>query len=149
MHYCSLAWAASCGTEAHAEDQIADIRQGTNLAVTLSPDRNTIVVDLAWSAVEAARRRRSSGAADAEPARLRAIRGYSPNGGEIVYQRRIGDQWDLWLLDLSSGATRALTTMPSNEREPDFAADGRKVVFAADTHGTLLLVANRQLRTAC
>ena len=41
-----LAWAASCCTEGHGEDQIADIRQGTNLALTVSPDGSTLVVDL-------------------------------------------------------------------------------------------------------
>ena len=128
-----LAWAASCCTEAHGEEQIADIRQGTNLALTVSPDGTTLVVDLLgqlWklpAAGGAAEPLTQSGEAARNPR-------YSPDGREIVYQRRVGDQWDLWLLDLGSGATRALTMTPSNEREPDFGADGR-VVFAADQTG--------------
>jgi Tol biopolymer transport system component len=129
-----VAMVACCGMPVRSEDQIADIRQGTNLALTLSPDGKTIVVDLLgqlWKLPA------TGGAAEPLTPAGEAARNprYSPSGREVVYQRRIGEQWDLWLLDLESGATRALTTTPSNEREPDFGADARTVVFAADRTG--------------
>jgi Tol biopolymer transport system component len=129
-----LVVAASYAVSTRADDQIADVRQGTNLALTLSPDGKTLVVDLLgqlWKLPA------TGGGAEALTPGGEAVRNprYSPDGREIVYQRRIDGQWDLWLLDVATGATRALTTTPSNEREPDYAPDSRTVVFAGDRTG--------------
>jgi Tol biopolymer transport system component len=125
---------AAAAWPAAAEQRIADIRQGTNLAAALSPDRNTLVVDLLgqlWSLPAG-----GGGAVPLTPAEEHARNPrFSSDGARVVYQRRSGDQWDLWLLEVATGEQRPLTTSPFNEREPDFASDGRSVVFASDRTG--------------
>jgi Tol biopolymer transport system component len=117
------------------EDLIADIRQGTNMALALAPDGETIVVDLVGQLWELPA---TGGAATAltpidEPARNPR---FSPDGEAVVYQRSTAGQWDLWLLELASGARRRLTGPPANEREPDFSPDGKSVIFASDRAGS-------------
>jgi Tol biopolymer transport system component len=117
-----------------AEERIADIRQGTNLALDASPDGTTLVVDLLgqlWSLP------RAGGAAVplTPPGETTRNPRFSPDGGRVVYQRLVDGQWDLWLLDMTSAERRALTSSRANEREPDFAPDGRSVVFVSDRTG--------------
>jgi Tol biopolymer transport system component len=119
---------------AAAEERIADIRQGTNLAVALSPDGRTLVVDLIgqlWTLPAA-----GGGAVPVTPPGEQARQPrFSPDGTRVVYQRLRDGQWDIWLLDLASGEQEALATSPYDEREPEFAPDGLSVVFAAERSG--------------
>lgn len=117
-----------------AEERVAEIRQGTNLALDAAPGGSTLVVDLLgqlWSLPAT-----GGGAVPLTPAGegARAPR-FSPDGTRVVYQRLIDGQWDLWLLDVATQERRPLTNSSFNEREPDFTADGRSVVFAADRTG--------------
>ena len=118
---------------ASGEERIADIRQGTNLSVALTPDGSTLIVDLLgqlWSLPAT-----GGGAVPLTPAGEQARNPrVSPDGARVVYQRMSGDQWDLWLLDLGSGEQQPLTSSPYDEREPDFTPDGA-VVFAANRTG--------------
>ena len=117
------------------EDLIADVRQGTNMALALAPDGKTIIVDLVGQLWELP----VTGGAAApltpidEPARNPR---FSPDGETVVYQRFTAGQWDLWLLELASGDRRRLTGPPDNEREPDFSPDGTSVIFASDRAGS-------------
>ncbi|HJR69968.1 MAG TPA: amidohydrolase family protein [Gammaproteobacteria bacterium] len=126
---CSLAALGAAG-----EERIADIRQGTNLAVALSPDGRTLVVDLMgqlWTLPAA-----GGGAMPVTPPGEQARQPrFSPDGTRVVYQRLSNGQWDVWLLDLASGEQEALATSPYDEREPEFAPDGRSVVFASNRSG--------------
>ena len=121
-----------------AAQQITEIRQGTNMAVTVSPDGQRIVVDLLgqlWSLPV------TGGAAEPltperEEARNPRI---SPDGSRVVYQRLVDGQWDLWLLDLATRERRPLTESPYDEREPDFMPSGESVVFASNRTGHFCL----------
>ena len=97
-------WLAAAAGAAGAEERIADIRQGTNLSVALAPGGSTLVVDLLgqlWSLPAA-----GGGAVPLTPAGEQARNPrFSPDGGRVVYQRRNGEQWDLWLLDLGDAAS--------------------------------------------
>ena len=119
---------------ATAEERIADVRQGTNLSAAIAPGGSTLVVDLLeqlWSLPAT-----GGGAVPLTRAGEQARNPrFSPDGAQVVYQRRSGAQWDLWLLDMATGEQRPLTTSPSDEREPDFTRDGRAVVFASDRTG--------------
>ena len=117
------------------QEIITNIKQGTNMALALSPDGETIVVDLVGQLWEIPV---TGGAA----APLTAVGGpsrnprFSPSGDRIVYQKERRGQWDLWLLDTSAGTERRLTGPPFDEREPEFSADGRSVVYASDRAGS-------------
>ncbi len=123
---------------AGADERIADIRQGTNLSATLAPDGSTLVVDLLeqlWTLPA-----RGGGAVPLTPAGEQARNPrFSPDGSRVVYQRRNGEQWDLWLIELATREQRPLMTSPYDEREPDFTPDGRAVVFATDRTGRYCL----------
>ena len=127
-------WLVVAACVAHADDRIADIRQGTNLSAALAPDGATLVVSLLgqlWRMPAA-----GGGAVPLTPPGEHARNPrFSRDGQRLVYQRRSGTQWDLWLLDVASGEQRALTTTPYDEREPDFTPDGRSVVFASERAG--------------
>jgi Tol biopolymer transport system component len=119
---------------AAADERIADIRQGTNFSAALAPGGATLVVDLVeqlWSLPAT-----GGGAVPLTPAGEQARNPrFSPDGGQVVYQRRSGAQGDLWVLDMATGEQRPLTTSTYDEREPDFARRPR-AVFASDRTGT-------------
>jgi Tol biopolymer transport system component len=129
----AFAFAATAARLA-AEPVIADIRQGTNLTVAVTPDHATLVVDLLgqlW------RLPVTGGGAEpltaaGEQARNPQI---SPDGRQVVYQKRVAGHWDLWLLDLATREQQPLTTTPSEELEPVFSPDGRAVIFVANRTG--------------
>ena len=127
-----LAGLAASGSA--ADERSADIRQGTNFSAALAPGGATLVVDLLeqlWSVPAT-----GGGAVPLAPAGEQARNPrFSPDGRQVVYQRRSGTQWDLWLLDVATGEQRPLTTSMYDEREPDFTRDGRAVVFASDRTG--------------
>lgn len=130
---CSLPFMA-----ANAQTRVAEIREGTNMALAVSPDGETLVTDLLgglW-------RLPVSGGAAAPliPAREGVHHPrFDPGGGTIVFQKFIDGQWDLWKFDLASGVQAQLTNTPYDEREPDFSADGGSVVFAANPDGRFAL----------
>ncbi|HEU4619206.1 MAG TPA: hypothetical protein VFV10_14295, partial [Gammaproteobacteria bacterium] len=119
---------------ASAETRIADISEGTNMSIALSPDRQVLVTDLLgrlW--------RLPANGGGAEPLTpedegARYPR-FGKDGHTLVYQRLVDGQWDLWLLDLDTHERRALLSSAFNDRQPDFSADGRSVVFSSDRTG--------------
>ena len=113
---------------------IVDVRQGTDLGITLDPSGETLVIDLLgglW-------RMPSTGGA-ATPLVATDERAkhpqFSPDGRWIAYQRLIDGQWDIWVLDLIAGERWAVTSTPGNELEPTFLDDGETLVFAGDRDG--------------
>ena len=131
-----IATAACCliGSSASGQEVVASVSQGTNMALALSPDGETLVVDLMgqlWSLPAT-----GGGAQLLLPAEESARNPrFSPDGNQLVYQQYSRGQWDLWLLELATRTRRRLTGPPYNEREPDFSADGRAVIFVSDRSG--------------
>ena len=132
-----LAAALACAlplATAKAQMRVAEIREGTNMALAISPDGETLVADLLgglW------RLPVSGGAAEPLMAAREGVHHprFDPGGGTIVFQKLADGQWDLWTFDLRSGVRTQLTSTPYDEREPDFSADGSSVVFAANPDG--------------
>ena len=105
------------------------------MALALSPDGETLVVDLMgqlWSLPAT-----GGGAQLLIPAEESARNPrFSPDGSRLVYQQYSRGQWDLWLLELATSTRRRLSGPPYNDREPDFSADGRAVIFVSDRSGS-------------
>jgi TolB protein len=59
---------------------------------------------------------------------------WSPDGSEVAYMQTVGSAvtWDLFVLDVRTGAARRLTSDPHNEFDPAWSPDGKDVVFASD-----------------
>jgi hypothetical protein len=121
-----------------ASSQIADVRQGTNISIALSPDGANLAIDLLgglWTLPVT-----GGGAVALVPAGSGIGQPrFDRDGKRIVVQRWLDGQWDLWLFDLATGEWRALTTTPYDEREPEFSADMSSVLFAADPTGWFTL----------
>ena len=121
-----------------ATAQVADIRQGTNLALAIAPDKQTLAVDLLgglWTLPV------SGGGATPliPPGSGVAQPRFDATGDRLVFQRWLDGQWDLWLLKLTDGASQPLTETPFDEREPEFSPDGSEIVFASNRSGSYSL----------
>ena len=131
---CTSLFAIAVNAPLAAEQTVADIRQGTNLAAALSPDGTTLVVELLdqlWTLPAA-----GGGATPLTPQGQRVAEPrYSPDGKQLVFQAWRDGQWDLYVLDIATGTQRALTATPHDERQPEFTADGRAVIYAANRTG--------------
>ena len=117
-----------------ARAQFADIRQGTNLSLAISPDKQTLAIDLLgglWTLPA------SGGGATPliQPGSGVAQPRFDATGERLVFQRWLDGQWDLWILSLADGVYRPLTETPFDEREPEFSPDGAEVVFAGNRGG--------------
>ncbi len=117
-----------------AQPVIADVRQGTNVTISIAPDGATLVIDLLgqlW------RLPATGGGAEplTEPGEQARNPRVSPDGLHVVFQRLTALHWDLWLLDLATHEQQPLTATADDERDPDFSTDGRSVIFATNRTG--------------
>ncbi|MCH2376262.1 MAG: hypothetical protein MK538_18920, partial [Planctomycetes bacterium] len=118
-----------------AQDRIANVSEGTNIAIALSPDGTTLIIDLIgqlWQLPLA------GGAATPLTPSTTIARNprFSRDGEALVYQSEENSQWDLWMLDTHRGVQRRLTDTAQNETAPDFSPDGGSVVFSSDLTGS-------------
>jgi len=57
---------------------------------------------------------------------------FSPDGQKLLYSSTVGGNADIYEIILSTGATTQLTTLPSTEVQPSYAADGQSFVYTSD-----------------
>lgn len=57
---------------------------------------------------------------------------FSPNGQYLLYSSTVGGNADIYKVRLSDGKTEQLTTLPSTEVQPSYAADGKSFVYTSD-----------------
>lgn len=57
---------------------------------------------------------------------------FSPDGQALLYSSTVGGNADIYRLNLSDGSTIQLTTLPSTEVQPNYAADGQSFVYVSD-----------------
>ena len=50
----------------------------------------------------------------------------------MLYTSTVGGNADIYELSLNDGSTRQLTTLPSTEVQPSYAADGKSFVYVSD-----------------
>ncbi|MGP9689581.1 Xaa-Pro aminopeptidase [Psychrobacter sp. AOP22-C1-C5] len=67
---------------------------------------------------------------DSEGSNLSAS--FSPDGQKLLYSSTVGGNADIYERRLSDGSTRQLTTLPSTEVQPSYAADGKSFVYTSD-----------------
>ncbi|WP_263416530.1 glycosyltransferase 87 family protein [Terriglobus albidus] len=56
----------------------------------------------------------------------------SPDGKWLVYSRFEEGFWNLWLRDLSNGATQRITELPCNQIQPSWEQDSKHIVYGSD-----------------
>ena len=57
---------------------------------------------------------------------------FSPDGQKMLYTSTVGGNADIYELSLNDGSTRQITTLPSTEVQPSYAADGKSFVYVSD-----------------
>lgn len=57
---------------------------------------------------------------------------FSPDGRDLLYSSTVSGNADIYKLSLKDGSTRQLTTLPSTEVQPSYAADGQSFVYVSD-----------------
>ncbi|WP_419996319.1 amidohydrolase family protein [Streptomyces boninensis] len=124
----------------------AELREGTNISVALSPDRSRLAVDLAggiWTLPLHGGAATPLTGADAEAAQP----DWAPDGRELVFQAYVDGNFHLCTVPAAGGAPRQLTSGPYDHREPRYAPDGRTIAFASDRGGNGYRIHQLDLRT--
>ena len=119
------------GTGLIAQQRSVTLTEGTNIMATVSPSRNTIVVDLQgslWSIPFRGGTAKQLTDPLIEPSRP----DYSPKGDAIVFQAYKGGTFHIWMMKPDGSGLRQLTDGHGDDREPRFSPDGTKVAFASD-----------------
>lgn len=108
------------------------VSEGTNIAVTISPDRRTLIFDLQnglWSMP-------TSGGTPkllTDPTILEPNRpDFSPRGDLVAFQSYNGGTFHIWVMNPDGSGVRQLTGGHGDDREPHFSPDGAKLAFASD-----------------
>lgn len=60
---------------------------------------------------------------------------WSPDGGRIAFASNQAGNWDIYVIELSSGAIRAVTDHPAADQNPAWSPDGLQLVFESDRDG--------------
>ena len=56
----------------------------------------------------------------------------SPNGRWLAYSHMESGAWNLWLMDLDSGATRRIADVPCNQIQPSWESDSKTLLYGTD-----------------
>jgi TolB protein len=62
---------------------------------------------------------------------------WSPDGRQIAFASRRGDNWDLYLMRADGGDLRRLTDDPAYDGEPAWSPDGASIAFTSSRNGNL------------
>ncbi len=57
---------------------------------------------------------------------------FSPDGQKLLYSSTVSGNADIYELSLAQGTTKQLTTLPSTEVQPSYAADAQSFVYVSD-----------------
>lgn len=128
---CCFLFASGAPTTHSGTTKIVKVSEGTNISVALSPDRNTLVMDLQeclWSLpIKGGHAKRLTDPL-LEPARP----DWSPKGNEIAFESYKGGTFHIWIMKPDGSGIEQLTTGHGDDREPRFSPDGTRIAFSSD-----------------
>lgn len=107
------------------------IEEATNVAATVSPDHQTIVLEVhgaLFSLPAAGGDARRLTPDWLEPSRPH----FSPRGDLIAFQAYAGGTFHVWVMHPDGGGLRRITSGHGDDREPRVSPDGERIAFASD-----------------
>ncbi len=130
----ALVAGASAAVQAPPAETLIAIHEGTNLAAALSPDGETLALDLLGSiwvmpVAGGEARRITNSTSDARQPH------WAPDGERIVFQAYRGSNWHIWSVQPAGVNLRQHTFGPFDDREPAYSPDGQRIAFSSDRSG--------------
>jgi len=111
------------------------VREGTNMAVDLSPDKQTLALDLQgrlWlMPVEG-----GTAIPITDPFGDARQPSWSPDGKQLTFQGYWEGNWHIYTINKEGNNLIQLTHGPYDYREPHWSPDGTKIAFSSDKEGT-------------
>lgn len=127
----ALLGAASLQGGSRAAVRDVTVHEGTNVAVTASPDGRELIMDLQgvlWSLPRGGGEARRLTDGLLEPARP----DFSPRGDLVAFQAYAGGTFHIWTMRPDGSEVRQLTDGHGDDREPRFSPDGTRIAFSSD-----------------
>jgi Tol biopolymer transport system component len=123
--------AAPAKKAATVRSKIIAVSEGTDMAVTASPDGKTLVIDLQGMlyslSPDGGRAKLLTG-----PLVEASHPAFAPDGASIVLQSYQGGTFHIWLMKPDGTGLRQITKGHGDDREPSFSPDGKSIAFASD-----------------
>ena len=115
--------------------KMVTVTEGTNMAVTLSPDKKTLVLDLQgrlWTMPV----KGGEAMPITDPLGDARQPAWSPDGNHICFQGYWEGNWHIYTVAKDGSDLQQLTEGEYDHREPHWSPDGQRILFSADREGT-------------
>jgi len=120
-------------SSAHATEKtgLITVHEGTDMALAVSPDHKTIMIDL--QGMEYSLPASGGQAKQITSAVLEASHpSWSPKGDLIAIQSYSGGTFHIWTMKPDGSDLKQITSGHGDDREPEFSPDGTKIAFSSD-----------------